>query len=227
MTILKFYRQQFLRYCHHSEFMLLLAVRLVLAPVMAVAGYSKLGWSNPELVGVAQALADPAVVQWFGNSEWGLGLPMPMLLATIVGYIELVGGFALLLGFATRLFALPLLITMMVAILTVHLPHGWFAIAPADGSTSAAQFFSWFGLPGAEQSLQQSAEVAERLRHIRQLLTDHADKDWLLAHGPVAILNNGAEFAAIYLLLLWQLLIRGAGRYLSVDYWISKRSVDR
>jgi len=226
MAFLKFYHQQFQRYCQQSEFILLLAVRLLLAPVLTMAGYSKLGWNNPELSGVAQALADPAVVQWFGNQEWGLGLPAPMLLATVVGYVEFLGGFALLLGFATRLFALPLLLTMLVAMITVHLPHGWFAIAPADGATSAAQFFSWFGLPGAAQSLNQSAEVAERLHQIRQMLAEHGDKDWLLAHGPVAILNNGAEFAAIYLLLLWQLLIRGGGRYLSVDYWISKRSDD-
>ncbi len=225
MAILKFYHLHVLRCCQQSEFILLLAVRLLLAPVMAVAGYSKLGWNNPELDGLAQALADPAVALWFGNQQWGLGLPAPMLLATLVGYVELIGGFALLLGFATRLFALPLLLTMLVAILSVHLPHGWFAIAPADGATSAAQFFSWFGLPGAEQSLQQSAEVADRLGKIRQLLADHGDKDWLLAYGPVAILNNGAEFATIYLLLLWQLLVRGSGRYLSVDYWISKRRV--
>lgn len=226
MAVLKFYHLQFLRCCRQSEFMLLLAVRLLLAPVMAVAGFSKLGWNNPELDGFARVLADPAVVQWFGNQEWGLGLPAPMLLATLVGYIEFVGGFALLLGLATRLFALPLLLTMLVAILTVHLPHGWFAIAPADGASSAAQFFSWFGLPGAEQSLQQSAEIANRLSTIRQLLTEHGDIDWLLANGPVAILNNGAEFAVIYLLMLWQLLTRGGGRYLSVDYWISKRRRD-
>ncbi|OBP14994.1 hypothetical protein A5320_06215 [Rheinheimera sp. SA_1] len=226
MAVLKFYHLQFLRCCRQSEFILLLAVRLLLAPVMAVAGFSKLGWNNPELDGLARVLADPAVVQWFGNQEWGLGLPAPMLLATLVGYIELVGGFALLLGLATRLFALPLLLTMLVAILTVHLPHGWFAIAPADGASSAAQFFSWFGLSEAEQSLQQSAEIANRLSKIRQLLTEYGDIDWLLAKGPVAILNNGAEFAVIYLLMLWQLLTRGGGRYLSVDYWISKRGRD-
>ena len=147
-----------------------------------------------------------------------------MLLATLVGYLEFVGGFALLFGVATRLFAFPLLLTMLVAILTVHLPHGWFAIAPAQGATSAAQFFSWLGISSAEQSLQQSNEVAQRLSAIRQLLAEHGNPDWLFAHGPVAILNNGAEFAAIYALMLWQLLSRGAGRYLSLDYWISKRS---
>ena len=31
------------------------------SPVMAVAGYSKLGWNNPELAGIAQVLADPAI----------------------------------------------------------------------------------------------------------------------------------------------------------------------
>lgn len=225
MTTLKLYYRQFFHHCCHSEFLLLLLVRLLLAPVMAVAGYSKLGWNNSELQGVAKVLADPAVVQWFGNQEWGLGLPAPMLLATLVGYVELIGGFALLMGFATRLFALPLLITMLVAMITVHLPHGWFAIAPADSATSAAQFFNWFGLEAAGQSLQQSTEVADRLQKIRQLVAEYGDKDWLLAYGPVAILNNGAEFAAIYLLLLLQLLIRGAG-YLSVDYWISKHCID-
>ena len=225
MAILKLYYLQFVHYSRYSEFILLLAARVLLAPVMAVAGFSKLGWSNAELEGMAKVLADPSVVQWFGHPEWGLGLPAPMLLATFVGYLELVGGFALFVGFATRLLAFPLILTMIVAIVTVHLPHGWFAIAPADGATSAAQFFSWFGLAAAEQSLQQSAEVAMRLSQMRQLLSEHGDMDWLLAYGPIAILNNGAEFAVIYMLLLWQLLIRGGG-YLSVDYWISKRGSD-
>lgn len=226
MTSLKSHYLLLVRGCQHSEFLLLLAVRLLLAPVMAVAGYSKLGWQHPELQGFARALADPDVVLWFGNTDWGLGLPAPLLLATLVGYLELLGGFALLLGLATRLIAFPLMLTMVVAILSVHLPHGWSAIAPAQGTTSVAQFFSWFGFSAADQSLQHSAEVAERLAVIRQLLAEHGNVDWLLAHGPVAILNNGAEFAVIYLLLLWQLLIRGGGRYLSVDYWISKHRTD-
>lgn len=223
MTSLTLFYHQWVKYIQKSEFLLLFALRMLLAPVMAVAGFSKLGWGNAELSGVARALADPDVMMWFGNSEWGLGLPAPMLLATVVGYVELIGGFALFFGVATRLFALPLLLTMLVAILTVHLPHGWFAIAPAQGATSAAQFYSWFGLAGAEQSLQQSVEVAQRLSVIRQLLAEHGNTDWLLAQGPVAILNNGSEFAAIYLLMLWQLCLRGAGHYLSLDYWISKR----
>jgi putative oxidoreductase len=205
-----------------TEFLLLFAVRLLLAPVMVVAGYTKLGWTHPELQGLSKLLADPAVAQWFGNAEWGLGLPAPMLLATLVGYVEFIGGFALLVGFATRLVALPLLITMIVAIFSVHLPHGWFAIASADASTSAANFFSWFGLDAAEQSLQQSAEVAQRITQIRHLLSEHGNTDWLFEYGPVVILNNGAEFASIYILMLWQLMSRGGGRYLSIDYWISK-----
>lgn len=224
MAFLIHFYQQVIRYCQQSEFLLLFAVRLLLAPVMAVAGFSKLAWNHPELTGLSRALADPDVVLWFGNTEWGLGLPAPLCLATLVGYLELIGGFALLLGVATRLVAVPLLVTMLVAIVSVHLEHGWFAIAPSQGATSAAQFFGWFGLASAEQSLQQSAEVAQRLTAIRQLLAEHGDPDWIYAHGPVAILNNGAEFAVIYLLLLWQLIIRGAGCYLSLDYWISKRS---
>lgn len=223
MTIRDVYQQIFVRACCQSEFLLLFLVRLVLAPVMSVAGYSKLGFSNPDLSGISRWLADPAVSSWFGNSDWGLGLPAPVFLASLVGYLEFLGGFALLLGFATRLIALPLMATMIVAIATVHFSQGWFAIAPSDAATNAALFFSWFGVPGAQESLQQSGEVAERLSRIRALLSEQPDSEWLTAKGSVVILNNGAEFAGIYLLMLWQLVVRGGGRYLSVDYWISKR----
>jgi putative oxidoreductase len=47
-----------------------------------------------------------------------LGIPAPAFQATFVSWVELVGGALLLLGLGTRLAAVPLLCTMIVALLT-------------------------------------------------------------------------------------------------------------
>lgn len=47
-----------------------------------------------------------------------LGIPAPAFQATFVSWVELIGGTLLLLGLATRLAALPLLCTMVVALFT-------------------------------------------------------------------------------------------------------------
>jgi putative oxidoreductase len=47
-----------------------------------------------------------------------LGIPMPGLNATVASYTELVGGSLLVIGLASRVASLPLVVTMIVAILT-------------------------------------------------------------------------------------------------------------
>ena len=51
-----------------------------------------------------------------------LHIPFPAFNAVLVGYTELIGGVLLVIGLATRLAALPLIISMIVAILTAKLP---------------------------------------------------------------------------------------------------------
>ena len=41
--------------------------------------------------------------------------------------------------------------------------------------------------------------------------------------GSVTILKNGIEFAATYFVMLLVLLFTGAGRIVSVDYWVARR----
>jgi len=64
-----------------------------------------------------------AVAEWFGS----IGIPFPTLNAYMAAATELTGVVLLTLGFLTRLISLPLIVVMIVAIVTVHLPHGFSA----------------------------------------------------------------------------------------------------
>ncbi len=191
------------------DFLAPLLLRLFLAPVFLSAGLTKIA-------------AFESTVEWFGNADWGLGLPFPWLMAFMATAVELIGGFLLLFGLATRYIAIPLMITMLVAIFSVHWDNGWFAIAPSNPATSMAQPLAAIGLPAAENSLINSEEVGKRLGVARNILREHTDYDWLTEKGTVVILNNGIEFAATYFILLLSLFFTGAGRYISLDYWIGR-----
>ena len=200
---------QYLNLTSKMDFLAPLLLRLFLAPVFLSAGLTKIA-------------AFESTVEWFGNTDWGLGLPFPWLMAFMATAVELVGGFLLLFGLATRYITIPLMITMLVAMFSVHWDNGWFAIAPSNPATSMAQPLAAIGLPAAENSLNNSGEVGERLSVARNILREHADYDWLTEKGSVVILNNGIEFAATYFILLLSLFFTGAGRYISLDYWIAR-----
>lgn len=137
------------------------------------------------------------IVSWF---EHGLGLPFPFLMAFLATATELVGALFLLVGFATRYITVPLMVVMLVAIFTVHWPQGWYAIA--DGAAD----------PG----------VADRVAAARSILQEHGNYSWLTEKGNFVILNNGIEFGMTYFIMLLSLFFTGAGRVVSVDYWIEK-----
>ena len=84
------------------DFLAPLLIRLFLSVVFISAGWNKLGSFD-------------STVAWFGNPDWGLGLPFPAVMAFLATAAELVGGFFLLAGLVTRYFAVPLMITMLVA----------------------------------------------------------------------------------------------------------------
>lgn len=180
-----------------------LLIRLYLAPVMIAAGLHKL---NNQ--------AD--MVEWFGNKEWGLGLDNAELMVQLATWSELAGGVLILIGFATRWAAVPLMVTMVVAALTVHLDNGWFAIAPSDPASSTAKPLADLGIPQAQASLENSVEVGQRLDRARSILQEHGNYQWLTETGTYVVLNNGIEFAATYFILLLSLFFTGAG-WLSMD----------
>jgi uncharacterized membrane protein YphA (DoxX/SURF4 family) len=206
-------------------------IRLYLAPIFIMAGYSKLQLSNSSVSGIDQFLASPDIVEWFGNAEWGLGLPFPDLLANLAAWSEFLGGWFLLIGLMTRLVSIPLMFTMIIAATSVHGVNGWFAITPTNPDISPAKVFVWLGFEEANESLDNSLQTKTRLEKMRSLLDDNGNTDWLYEKGPIVVLNNGIEFASTYFLLLLALFFIGAGRFTSADhylynYWLKPRLVN-
>lgn len=62
-----------------------------------------------------------AVAEWFGS----IGIFAPKLNAYLAASTEITGVFLLILGLGTRLISIPLIITMLVAIKTVHWTNGF------------------------------------------------------------------------------------------------------
>ena len=185
--------QQSLQKLSHFDGIGPLLLRLYLAPVLLQAGWNK-----------AMHFGD--TVSWF---EYSLELPLPGLMVALATGTEIIGAILLLLGLATRLSAIPLMVTMLVAAITVHWQNGWLAIADPS---------SW--LASGNEAIASSAE---KLNMARDILQQYGHYDWLTSSGNFVILNNGIEFAATYFLMLLMLLFSGGGRYTSVDYWIKRR----
>ncbi len=185
--------QTILNSTQQYDFIAPLLLRLYLAPIFWMAGTKKLG-----------AFED--TVNWFGNEDWGLGLPFPWLLAFLVTAVEILGAIMLFLGLGIRWISVPLMATMLVAAITVHWQNGWLAIAEGTG------FFASDRTMGAIQ----------RLNRAKDILQEHGNYSWLTENGSIVVLNNGIEFAATYFIMLLVLFFIGAGRYVSLDDWIDK-----
>ncbi len=223
MQILQHYYQCFLLQLKNFDGIPALLLRLYLAPVFIMAGFSKTQLLNDEVTGLSALMADPNIIAWFGNSDWGLGLPFPALLANLVILVEFFGGWLLLVGALTRLISIPLMFTMVVAATSVHADNGWYAITPTNSDISSAKVATWLGIDSAQASLENSKETALRLEKMREILMENGNTDWLYEKGNIVVLNNGIEFSATYFIMLLALFFIGAGRYTSVDHFIAQR----
>jgi putative oxidoreductase len=85
-----------------------------------------------------------------------LGVPAPALLAWATIGSELVYGLMLLLGLLVPLASIPMVVTLLVAILTVHLPNGFSSIKLLSVDAAGAHF----GAPGYETDLLYLACLA-------------------------------------------------------------------
>ncbi len=73
-----------------------------------------------------------------------LNIPLPAFNAALAGSTEMVGGLLLLVGLASRLTAIPLIITMVVAYLTADLDAAKMIFSEPDKFFAAAPFLHLF-----------------------------------------------------------------------------------
>lgn len=90
----------------YKNFALVLA-RVIIGVVFIMAGWGK--FQNVEMVS--------------GMFE-GWGFPAPTFFVWVTALVEFVGGIGLVLGVFTKLWSLLLAVTMLVALLAVHVPQG-------------------------------------------------------------------------------------------------------
>ncbi len=86
----------------------LLFIRLILA----------YGFFNPAMMKLKDI---NSIAEWFGS----MGIPMPTLNAYLATGTEILGVILLTLGLFSRIISIPLIITMIVAIVTVHGENGF------------------------------------------------------------------------------------------------------
>jgi putative oxidoreductase len=99
---------EFSRLSEYLKSLALLLARLVLAYGFYEPAMMK--WSDIS-----------AVAQWFGS----IGIPFPTLNAYMAATTEITGVVLLTLGLFIRAISIPLMVVMIVAIFTVHLPNGF------------------------------------------------------------------------------------------------------
>jgi putative oxidoreductase len=175
------------------DFVAPLLLRLYLVPIFWMAGTKKLGSMDD-------------TIAWFGNPDWGLGLPLPGLMAYLATFTEIIGAIFLFFGISVRWISIPLMFTMLIAAVSVHWQNGWLAIAEGTGMFAT----------------ERTMGAIERLDRAKSILQDNANYSWLTENGSLVILNNGIEFAATYFIMLLALVYLGAGK-LSVDHFLNKR----
>lgn len=75
------------------------------------------------IVFVSEGIQKFLYAEYLGAGRFaGIGIPYPEIMGPFVGVVEIVCGAMVLAGFYTRLAAIPLIITMLVALFTTKIP---------------------------------------------------------------------------------------------------------
>jgi putative oxidoreductase len=110
-----------------------LPLRLIVGCGFIAHGLSKLSKGADAFAGILHAL----------------GVPASAVMARLTILVELLGGFAVLLGAFVVLLSIPMITVLLVAMFTVHLPYGFSSIKLLGVNAGAPQF----GPPGYETNL--------------------------------------------------------------------------
>jgi putative oxidoreductase len=116
-------------------------------PLRVIVGYGFIAH------GLAKLMRGPS---GFSNTLHALGVPAPDVMAWATIGVEMIGGFAVLVGAFLAIASIPLAIVLLVAMFTVHLPYGFSSIKLVAVTAAGAQF----GPPGFEVALLYLAALA-------------------------------------------------------------------
>jgi len=111
----------------------LLPLRLIIGFGFMAHGFAKLSRGPEVFAGILQTI----------------GIPAPSLAAWTTALVEFIGGLAIIGGAFVTIVSIPLIIVMLVALFTIHLPYGFSAIKLMGMNSSGPQF----GTPGYEVNL--------------------------------------------------------------------------
>jgi putative oxidoreductase len=92
----------------------------------------------------------------FGKLLQQIGVPLPTATAWMVTLLEIFGGLAVFVGAFVAIVSIPLIISMLVAMFTVHLRYGFSAINTIGLTPDGPKF----GPPGIEVNLLYIAGLA-------------------------------------------------------------------
>jgi putative oxidoreductase len=101
-----------------------LPLRLVIGYGFVVHGYAKLS-RGPET---------------FAAVLHTLGVPAPLFFSWVTTITELIGGLLILIGAYVTVASLPLAIVLLTALVTVHLPYGFFSVKLVEVSENGVKF---------------------------------------------------------------------------------------
>jgi putative oxidoreductase len=116
-------------------------------PLRLIVGYGLIAH------GYAKIARGPA---YFIDTLHALGVPWPKVMGWATILIEVIGGFAVLIGALIPLVSVPLAAILLVAAVTVHLPYGFSSIKLQSVTSDGPQF----GKPGYETDLLYLACLA-------------------------------------------------------------------
>jgi putative oxidoreductase len=114
-------------------------LRLVAGFGFVEHGYAKLARGPDDFIGILHAI----------------GVPLPHLLGWATIVVEIVGGLMILCGAFVPLASVPMIVVLLVATLTVHLPNGFSSIKLLSYDSAGAHF----GQPGYETDLLYMAAL--------------------------------------------------------------------
>jgi len=101
-----------------------LPLRLIVGFGLMMHGYAKLSRGPESFALVLQTI----------------GVPMPTILAWMTTLVELIGGFAILVGSFVPIASLPIAIVLLTALFTIHLPYGFFSVKLVEVTQSGTKF---------------------------------------------------------------------------------------